>query len=247
MPRVRVARHGWAIFLGMDESEPPDRSASDIARPSAAVDAGAAVIAGTLRIATGSPLDALGDAKQLLRAIFGDNTESLMAAVNAITEDAALRRLPELERAVEELQAGTSGEAPARSYLIVVTEAFKRSWWKATDRRRQRLAENGLINAFQPELYEEGMARRLFLNLDELDFGDVVLLEEVNGGGAVLPWRHIASLKAWHADRLLAAGLIAELGDRRDPRENHRVIITELGIRLLRFVAEREVASAAGV
>lgn len=198
---------------------------------------GSGVAAGMAASATVAGVDAL-------RRNLAAQTER--DAVRALAE-----RAPEIDAKHADLvRAGYGSPADVRA----IVEAYIIAWSAQADGRVRELIENAAVSGFDPRKYDQGVTKRILRILGELEYGDVMLLRELqreatqNSARPPRMWDGPTTMRDEHATQLLSHRLIAKLpltDMNGEPVMNmHTARPTELGVRLLKHI-EREAAASA--
>jgi hypothetical protein len=145
----------------------------------------------------------------------GTGTQRLQKWVEEEIWDAVLRRLPEVEARVADLQR--AGVPINVSDFVRVVEQYARAWRDAADAKKRKLLEDAFVRSFDRELYESSLLNVLWDRLDRLTYGDLFVLRRLlevrqDGEGLVnrrreLHLSHPESLNYFHATNLVEAGL----------------------------------------
>lgn len=101
---------------------------------------------------------------------------------SAVREDAAhqVRGLePELTGRIEALVARSEAQSATISNFAAILEAWLVVWRRTVDDRKRKMITAGLVNAFDPEAYEEGLTQELLRFCDVLNYGDLFTLQLV--------------------------------------------------------------------
>lgn len=182
------------------------------------------------------------------------------------------QRLATMTWLVEDFEGRLGEQGARPSDLIALLAAGYEVWKSTADAKKRGLLGNALRNAFDPKQYEEGLTLRLLDLLAQLDYGDVWVLRciaklnaefvshstvnlrrdalhpEHQGVALRASGNKTTSLIANHVKRLSEHGLVVaqELGHTVDERDrDHSVkvnVLTELGARFLKLVADRSVS-----
>lgn len=99
--------------------------------------------------------------------------ESLIATLS--------RRIDAVNARVTKLRERDPGAASNTEIVNTLLAAAQLSE-QAMDQKMRDIAGNAAVNAFDQQLYDSGLTRRLFLILKDLDYGDVVLLRRIEEG-----------------------------------------------------------------
>ena len=114
-------------------------------------------------------------------------------------------------------------------------EVWERAWRAASDRRVRRMVINGLGHSFEPDIYEEGLAVRMFELLEQLSYPDLVILRRAAASDHGLQIHtETASLNQEAAIRLRDLRLLFDPG-----MAFYEMRPTEMGARLLHFIEDR--------
>lgn len=145
----------------------------------------------------------------IIRQLFPNADDDMAAFINEEIMQGVFTRLPLLERNFEEIKAKL-GDEPSATQVAIVYKAFVHAFGKADGKKRAMLLD-ALVNAFDPELYEQSMTARLLALLDDLDYPDLQYLMKIGKtpDAQVSPWTDYKSMDGYHATRLVEAGLVA--------------------------------------
>lgn len=143
----------------------------------------------------------------------------------------------------------TRQKHPKATDVAVVLEEGRKIYLSTSDDGKRRLLHNALVNAFDPDVYEAGMIRRLLHVLDELEYGDVVLLRSIYERLKTGSETDVATAKCWpgsdnhhHLTVLVSAGLVLTVGKRLENTEtlqdNNKIRVSALGERLVMLLRE---------
>ena len=147
------------------------------------------------------------------------------------------------------MEALPEPDRPRPADFVAFIEAADRVSRKTADSKKRRLLRNALVNAWNPELYEDGLSLRLLSLLEALEYGDICVLREMEMKPLQISWEESVytwetwklTLQAHHVDELVKAGL-ADRNRRQAEQRNNvilpRVKITALGTRMLRLLRE---------
>ncbi len=141
-------------------------------------------------------------------------------------------------------------EQPTAADIGSLLEAANRVSRKTADDRKRRLLRRAVLNAFDSDLYEQGLNLRLLRILEDLEYGDVVLLKDLaedkkssnvsdwlKGGGKI--WAE--KIEDHHLRNLVDPGLVfasVPPQDRAWATGRFQARATELGKLLLTMLRE---------
>ncbi len=177
-----------------------------------------------------------------------DGEEKSLAAIHRSQHAWMTDLLPEIEDRLRTLEERLAESAPTAADVFAFVEAVGRVSRKTADSEKRRLLRAAVVNAFDPEMYEQGLTLRLLSILEELEYGDVAFLRQLDEGESlqvVVEGRHEdwpVSLARHHVGVLLDSGLVETNQEnvsapRRIPGSLYGAV-TVLGNRLLQLVAE---------
>jgi AcrR family transcriptional regulator len=174
-------------------------------------------VVGATSIATA--LEGAGIVLRVVNKHFPNGTGRFNAAVEQEVRDAVFTVVPDLEKRIVALESNL-GTKPSIGATSAILEGFAEAYVKAEDAKREILL-NALRNAFDPDLYKKGMTVRLFELMDHLDYPDLSQLVVWQNADGLTPWRDASSPDAYHATRLVDAGLLDRrpLGPRSEPHD----------------------------
>jgi hypothetical protein len=188
----------------------------------------------------GAAVDGVSVIASVIRKRYPDATDQLLKAVQKEIEEAVLLRLPQLESRVKTLEEKLN-ESPKSVDVIKILDGFTQSYTQAEARKRDYVL-NALINAFDPEIYEQSLTERLFAIMKDLDYGDLHYLIMLNKGGikSEQPWKTPWKMDAYHASRLEKALLIFRIHKQETIDDEDVAVVTELGKRMNALIRNAE-------
>lgn len=146
-------------------------------------------------------------------------------------------------------------ERPTGTDVAAVVEAARRIYERTGDRKKRELLRTAIVNAFDPELYREGLHIRLIRILDDLEYGDLEILGRIAPNSPVearslcgapftdsLTVHHLVVLRQHGLLQMAASDNSRDWGTGAWP-----VRITDLGRRMVRLVGvDKERGSTVG-
>jgi hypothetical protein len=138
-------------------------------------------------------------------------------------------------------------ERPEPSDVAAIIEAAMETSRKTAGAKKRKLLKNAVVNAFNLEHYQSGLILRFFSILQDLEYGDVELLRRVRVKPAQLSSLNddFSSLTYHHLELLNKMGLVMIWNHSSNTplgMSGGNLKISELGKKLLEFVAEPDVA-----
>jgi hypothetical protein len=139
------------------------------------------------------------------------------------------------------------GERPEPSDVAAIIEAAMETSRKTAGAKKRKLLKNAVVNAFNLEHYQSGLTLRFFSILQDLEYGDVELLRRIevkpmqlsslNDDFSALTYHHLELLNKMGLVMIWNHSSNTPLG-----MSGGNLRISELGKKLLGFVAEPDVA-----
>ena len=144
------------------------------------------------------------------------------AAAKTVEWRWAIDTLSRVERKLDELrEALPPDQHPSAEDVAATLRSIEEVSRKTADAKKRRLLRNALVNAFDPDLYKQGLTRRLLRILEDLEYGEVALLARIPKD----PWTQVhvllekadravataSTLNGHHLQTLIAKGLVMEI------------------------------------
>jgi len=176
-----------------------------------------------------------------------DRLRDCLAAERAAVLDEVI---PQIAKRVEDLNDSSADQTAMLGNMVAIFREWERAWSNAVDAKKRRLLMAALVNAFDREVYEEGLTATLFRIADKLDYGDIRTLRAVQDGGGldrripeIGPYAgNQGALVRWHLERLRGHGLVHwDPGIERSESPTHDAVgsvvrRSDLGTALLEFL-----------
>lgn len=176
-----------------------------------------------------------------IQQVWPNADDRLAAAMLEETYDAVLTVVPEINKRIKEIEEKL-GDTPSPTQAALLWTTFVRGFAEAEGRKRKLLL-HALVNAFDPELYDQSMTTRLLATMDALGYADLSYL--MGMGNAQQPWKATGELAAYHATQLLEHGLIYRNRTQQDKsRDMPQDIaqVTGLGKWIIRLIRDPKTA-----
>jgi hypothetical protein len=181
--------------------------------------------------------------------------KTLQASMEEALEEDAWEFVNEAATHVHQVMNSWEGvpedERPKPAEIGAILHEAVKAARGAVNGKKRRLLRNAVVNAFSRQAYEDGFARRLFRILDELEYGDVHVLQELAkieedsrihlttfAGAQGSERRHHIGILATHGLVVVRANTTGTPGS-VDAAQGF-VRASEFGRRLLKFVGEPE-------
>jgi hypothetical protein len=138
-------------------------------------------------------------------------------------------------------------EQPEPSDVAAIIEAAMETSRKTAGAKKRKLLKNAVVNAFSFEHYQSGLTLRFFSILQDLEYGDVELLHRIQVKPSQLSSLNddFSALTYHHLELLNKMGLVMIWNHSSNTplgMSGGNLRISELGKKLLEFVAEPDVA-----
>lgn len=177
--------------------------------------------------------------------------DAIIAEAAAAVEEVESELIANLEARVAE-----GGQAHIAGNAAATANAWWKAWRSTPDDKKRRLLMAALVNAFDKDTYEEGLAMRLLSIVSELDYGELyllkVLVERPQKLLDLMPKDYVAGgIIGYHLTRLEEQrlvrfgnlfGMLAQ-ANQGNPRAWESVHPTSLGTRLAALLKDLPQAS----
>jgi len=192
---------------------------------------------------------AVGTAMHLARPLFDEfksPTQKLVDALNTERQADLERYRERIEGNMEKLLENQATQAGVLNNLAAVFAECSRARSRTADDKKARLLMGALCNAFDPEIYKQGLTLSLIKILADLDYGDIHVLAATKTPPEFPEQygerRDSGSLLHWHQKRLHDRRLVHIPGTTNVVMvlvsDSSHALRTELGERLLRLIGD---------
>lgn len=129
-------------------------------------------------------------------------------------------------------------ERPSPADVAATFREFHDVYARTTDRKKRELLANAIVNAFDPELYEQAITQELIALFDSLTYADVAALRDVTLSKKAIQVAGTGTLLEHHIRKLTNMGLLAIAVSNEKPQTAADWNGTDLGRRLIQLLRD---------